>query len=195
MRDNLKNTKEKIVEAAIVLFSQHGIHWVSFQQIATKVGIAQPTLYKHFQDKDDLILACAKLAATNGRQIIDHNVDPYHSASEQIKSYIEGNFLWIKKHPEEARVFFSIYYFSYNSVPIHEVLMQINTQSIERLSIRITAGQREGLWSSADVQIAARLIHDLLVGEIFKALHLSNEMTVDKRTDLVWLACEKILKN
>ncbi|RYZ92209.1 MAG: TetR/AcrR family transcriptional regulator, partial [Proteobacteria bacterium] len=51
----VKSTKQSLIEAAIDLFAEKGVHWVSFQQIGTRVGITQAALYKHFADKDDLL--------------------------------------------------------------------------------------------------------------------------------------------
>ena len=193
MRNAPEHTKEKIVVAATKLFSEQGIHRVSFQQIATKVGISQPALYKHVADRDDLLRLCVIDAAAKGRQLIDSNIDLYSSASQQIRSYIEGNFIWVDKFPKEAKVLFSIYYFGYHSQAIREILTEINQQSVSRIGIRISAGKREGLWGVANVAEAARVIHDLTLSEIFKALHAKDDITVKQRTDLVWRASEKIL--
>ena len=108
-------TKDKLIRAAVDLFYKEGIHWVSFQQIASKVGIAQPSLYKHFQDKDELIKECALYAAQSGRAEIDRNVDPNSSARDQIFAYLEGNLIWLCGHPKEGMIYMSIYYFGFNN--------------------------------------------------------------------------------
>jgi len=187
-------TKQKLITAAINLFAEKGIQWVSFQQIASKIGIAQPTLYKYFRDKDDLILACVQHVAMTGRQLIDQNVDPLTSASEQIRSYIEGNLLWVEKHPHDAIILFAIYYFAYNSPPLREILLSINEQSIKRLGVHIAAGEREGIWKQTDLPKCSRIIHSLLIAEMFKAIHDPYEISLKERTDFVWAAAEKILK-
>jgi len=187
-------TKQKLISAAIDLFAENGIQWVSFQQIGSKVGIAQPTLYKYFQDKDDLILACVQHVASTGRQLIDRNVDPLASASKQMRAYIEGNLLWVQKHPKEAIILFAIYYFAYNSLPLREILLSINEQSIKRLAVHIAAGEREGTWKQTDLPKISRIIHSLLIAEMFKAIHDPDEMNLRERTDFIWAAAEKVLK-
>jgi AcrR family transcriptional regulator len=186
-------TKEKLIEAAISLFAKHGIHWVSFQQIATKVGVSQPALYKHFKDKDDLILACALSAVEAGRQIIDQHVDPHASALKQLKSYIEGQFIWAQKQPEGVAVILAIHYFCLNQPAIKELVEKINTQSCYRIGVRISSGQHEGYWQSVDREATARAVHNLLFGEIVKAIQSPREMSWDKRVKFVWSMTERLL--
>ncbi|MBE5793827.1 MAG: TetR/AcrR family transcriptional regulator [Clostridiales bacterium] len=51
------NTKQKILDAALTLFSQKGYSNVYVAQIAEAVGIKAPSLYKHFKSKQDLFQA------------------------------------------------------------------------------------------------------------------------------------------
>lgn len=51
------NTKERIMEEALTLFSQRGYDAVSVGQIADAVGIKAPSLYKHFKSKKDILKA------------------------------------------------------------------------------------------------------------------------------------------
>ena len=46
-----EDTKQKIIEKALELFSVHGYDAVSVGDIAKAVGIKAPSLYNHFQSK------------------------------------------------------------------------------------------------------------------------------------------------
>lgn len=50
----MAGTKEKILEAALELFSENGYEAVSVGQLASAVGIKAPSLYKHFSSKQDI---------------------------------------------------------------------------------------------------------------------------------------------
>jgi AcrR family transcriptional regulator len=52
---NNKTTKEKILDAAIDLFSQRGYTGVSIRDITRHVGIKESSLYNHFKSKDELM--------------------------------------------------------------------------------------------------------------------------------------------
>jgi AcrR family transcriptional regulator len=49
--------KERILNAAYELFSQHGIGAVGVDTIIAKAGVAKMTLYRHFKSKEKLVLA------------------------------------------------------------------------------------------------------------------------------------------
>lgn len=47
-------TKEKIIEQALLLFSEYGYEGVSVRDIAGAVGIKESSLYNHFKNKQDI---------------------------------------------------------------------------------------------------------------------------------------------
>lgn len=49
--------KERILNAAYELFSQHGIGAVGIDTIIAKAGVAKMSLYRHFKSKEELVLA------------------------------------------------------------------------------------------------------------------------------------------
>lgn len=50
-----KNTKEKIFDVSIDLFSQNGYDGVSIRQIAKDVGIKESSIYNHYQSKESIL--------------------------------------------------------------------------------------------------------------------------------------------
>jgi AcrR family transcriptional regulator len=51
------NGKERLVHKAIDLFYRQGFHAVGLDQIIAEVGVTKTTFYKHFESKDDLVIA------------------------------------------------------------------------------------------------------------------------------------------
>ncbi len=54
-----RNRKQLIVEAAGRVFSEHGYHAASMEEIAASVGITAAALYRHFPNKYALFAECA----------------------------------------------------------------------------------------------------------------------------------------
>ena len=50
-------TKDRILEEALTLFSENGYDGTGVEQIAEKVGVKAPSLYKHFKGKEDIMNA------------------------------------------------------------------------------------------------------------------------------------------
>ncbi|WP_394926651.1 TetR/AcrR family transcriptional regulator [uncultured Robinsoniella sp.] len=61
-------TKRKILEKALMLFSEKGFDAVSVGQIAEAVGIKAPSLYKHYKSKQDIFNAILNEMAERYRQ-------------------------------------------------------------------------------------------------------------------------------
>ena len=54
-----EDTKQRILDEALWLFSQSGYDAVSVERIASAVGIKAPSLYKHFKSKQEIFDAIA----------------------------------------------------------------------------------------------------------------------------------------
>lgn len=68
MVSSRKNTtSQKIMDAAIDLFSKYGYEGVTTEQIATEAGFSEKTLFRHFQSKQNLL---------------EQAIDRYHYADE-----------------------------------------------------------------------------------------------------------------
>jgi AcrR family transcriptional regulator len=55
-----KTGRERLVAAAIELFYRHGFAAVGIDQIIAQAGVTKTTFYKHFESKDDLMVAAVK---------------------------------------------------------------------------------------------------------------------------------------
>lgn len=87
------NTKEKIIEVALDLFSINGYESVSVRDISKAVGIKESSLYNHFKNKQDIfdtiILLCTEKAMNQYKNLkIDQTLQGdftiYNRMSEEI---------------------------------------------------------------------------------------------------------------
>ena len=49
--------REDLIDAALALFNRHGYHATGVDRIMAETGISKTTLYRHFESKEDLIVA------------------------------------------------------------------------------------------------------------------------------------------
>jgi AcrR family transcriptional regulator len=79
MDRNGRNTKQKIIEESMKLFSISGFDTVSIRTIADAVGVGNSALYKHFKSKKEIL-----------DEIVSYSVDYYlsmgHKQMDQIQS-------------------------------------------------------------------------------------------------------------
>lgn len=78
------NSKEKIVEAAIHLFSQKSLKAVSVRDIAKEAGVSPALIYKYYDNQQDLHIAALKIEA---RKLINE-LQAACDLSELVESYL-----------------------------------------------------------------------------------------------------------
>jgi AcrR family transcriptional regulator len=54
----------RIIDAALVLFAEHGISGTSLQMIADEIGVTKAAVYHQYNTKDEIILAVAEVVLT-----------------------------------------------------------------------------------------------------------------------------------
>jgi AcrR family transcriptional regulator len=57
-------TQARIIEAALVLFAEHGISGTSLQMIADAIGVTKAAVYHQYNTKDEIVLAVAEVVLT-----------------------------------------------------------------------------------------------------------------------------------
>jgi AcrR family transcriptional regulator len=48
--------RERVLDAALTLFAEHGVHGTSLKMIADRVGVSKAAVYYQFQSKEDIVL-------------------------------------------------------------------------------------------------------------------------------------------
>ncbi|MFZ5815949.1 MAG: TetR/AcrR family transcriptional regulator [Bacillota bacterium] len=56
----MENTRDRVLEAALRLFSENGYRGATTAEIARQAGVAEGTIYRYFRDKKELFLACVE---------------------------------------------------------------------------------------------------------------------------------------
>ena len=76
--------RERIINAATVLFQQHGIKQVRMDDVASKLGISKKTLYSAFADKEAILLEAVKLTSASFCEAIRNTLLQSTNVVEQI---------------------------------------------------------------------------------------------------------------
>jgi AcrR family transcriptional regulator len=57
IRTPAKNARDRLLDTAIDLFYTHGFHVIGLDRILAETGVTKTTFYKHFESKDDFVVA------------------------------------------------------------------------------------------------------------------------------------------
>lgn len=178
MSEDMKN---KIIVTSIECFYQFGFLETTFKQIADKIGVTQPYLYNYFKNKMDLILECSIYAAEIGRKNIDSQIDEKLPARERLRQYLDSNLKWFEKERALGFCIISVYYFANTHDSIKSLFKNLVESSIKRLEIYIYQIKNEEKILLDNELILAKMVHNILIGEVYKTCLYSKKTSKENR--------------
>lgn len=92
-----KNTKERILEEALRLFSQNGYMGTSMNDIAAKLGVTKAALYKHYTGKKEILDSIVEKMNRMDMERVKKYDMPEGKMEEVIAEYEDTAFAKIKQ--------------------------------------------------------------------------------------------------
>ena len=85
----ISSTKEKLLKAALDLFSEKGYEATSVDEIAASVGLKGPSIYKYFKGKEALFQEISELSEEEYRKgmVLDSDPTELVHTAEQLKQF------------------------------------------------------------------------------------------------------------
>ncbi len=159
--------KEKILTAATELFARQGFNKTATSEIAQKAGVAQGTVFHHYQNKENLLVAiCDELIETyiaGMRKAADGDGTGWE-ALERVLIYNRGfrkeRYESIVVATRETRML------EEEDKGLHEHFCGLMGQVVQVKSQCIEKGIADGSIREVPVHITALLIHILLSGVV-----------------------------
>jgi AcrR family transcriptional regulator len=91
------DTRTRILDTALELFSEHGFEGTTLQQIADRLGFTKAALYYHFPSKDDLLEALLRPAISDLERLLDaHEGSPDSPAHR--RQFMQGYLDYLLQH-------------------------------------------------------------------------------------------------
>lgn len=146
--------KDRILVGAVELFMRNGIRSVSMDDIATRLGMSKKTLYKWFENKDQIVLGVMQ-------QHLNREEVDCEAAFAQGANALEAMFNLIRWHREMlANIHPSIFHELQKYYPQAWALFDEhkNTFILAKVAANIRQGMAEGLYRpDLDVEVLSRL--------------------------------------
>lgn len=153
--------RDRMLDAARKLFLRNGLRGTTMEAIAREAGIAKPTLYAHFPDKDAVFLAileqmlAAKLAAFDAGLAGDGPVEARIGSALAAEFAVIASMLAGSPHADEL-------------FAAHRQGAELFRRSDERVAARLEAELLAA--GAADAPALARLLLDASFGLAQKAI-------------------------
>ncbi|MFC7366233.1 MULTISPECIES: TetR/AcrR family transcriptional regulator [Bhargavaea] len=96
----MNETKKRIIEAAIALFTEKGFHGTSIQEIAAHAGISKGAFYLHFKSKDALQVEIFRYYTSLIQEEMVNAIDPGLSPEENFRRQTEIQIAQMQRHTD-----------------------------------------------------------------------------------------------
>ena len=152
--------KSEIIKATLELASEYGLAAVSMNQIAEKLGISKPALYKHFESREEIIKTMYSFLREQAKQSIaagEMNLDLLSDkvSLEKILTQMVDAYRNICTNPEMFQFYKIIMSQRTIDVAATEIMVMENTAMIDATKKLFYALQVKGLADFPDADAAA----------------------------------------
>ena len=93
MRDKTNDKYQRILEASVKVFADHGFHQSTVSQIAKKAGVADGTIYLYFKNKEDILVQIfnykTKQIFERFREVVDSADNPIEKLRNLIRRHLQ----------------------------------------------------------------------------------------------------------
>jgi TetR/AcrR family fatty acid metabolism transcriptional regulator len=103
----LKGRQQEIVDASIGLIADLGIQQLTIKNIAGKLGITEPAIYRHFESKFDIIFALLDSFGEMSSDILQKTATQKLPPLAKLEAFILDRLTRMSGNPNLAKVMFS----------------------------------------------------------------------------------------
>ncbi len=186
--------RKEIVQATMDLTAELGIKSVSTQAIADKVGIAQPTIFRHFKTRDDIFAAVISWIAENLSKAILSDANPNDPPDEQLRKLLKNQLTFINKHRAVPKVLFSDL-LNLESPKLKSLLQELMNGYIKRVTQLLQQGKENDLFrKDLDIEVTARYIAALIQGLLIRWSVYEFNFSLEKEAEIIWNFLQPVLK-
>ncbi|MFK5913123.1 MAG: TetR/AcrR family transcriptional regulator [Woeseiaceae bacterium] len=194
MGKSQEQRKKEIVQATMDLAAEVGIKKVTTQAIADKVGIAQPTIFRHFKTREAIFASVISWISENLFIAISKGMNPSAPADEKLQTLLQRQLTFINKHRAIPKVLFSDL-LHLESPKLKAALQEVMNSYMKRVTQLLKEGVETGLYSKdLDPDETARYITALIQGLVLRWSIYEYSFSLEKEADLIWNFLQPILR-
>ncbi len=140
--ENLTDRQKQIIQTSIHLIAQKGIQGLTIKNIAKAIGISEPAIYRHFDNKNDIILGIISVLKNTTGNGISEKPDG-RGTFDLINKMIHGHTSRFIENPSLTAIVFSEEIFNNNS-NLAKIICDMMKLNQDKLIGIIENGQEKG---------------------------------------------------
>jgi AcrR family transcriptional regulator len=133
--------QQEIISIALDLINEKGIQGLTIKNLSKKLGITEPAIYRHFENKIQILVALLDLLKKNTNGIFQAELNSDEPAVHKIERLFEKHFKSFAEMPSLASVVFSEEIFRNEEKLISKISEVIDHNNQTLLAI-LTEGQQ-----------------------------------------------------
>jgi len=137
------NRQREIIVKSIDLIAENGIQGLTIKNIARKVGVSEPAIYRHFDSKIDILLGILSYFRDRISSVLEGISSSQLSSMQQLESIFLDHFEQFVNSPALASAIFSEEIFQ-NDKQLSEEVLSIMKLSQGKILAIIEEGQNNG---------------------------------------------------
>lgn len=95
-------TAVRIIQAATNQFFERGYHGTSVRELATEAGVRSATLYYHFPNKEEILVAIMRSTLAELATVVEAATAPRHGAADQLRTAVTTHIRFHVDHHREV---------------------------------------------------------------------------------------------
>jgi len=124
--------QQEIIETALELINEKGIQGLTIKNLSKKLGITEPAIYRHFENKIQILVALLDLLKKNTSGIFQAELNSEEPTVQKIERLFEKHFKSFADMPSLASVVFSEELFRNEEKLIGKIseVIELNNQTL-----------------------------------------------------------------
>ncbi|MCJ7479217.1 MAG: TetR/AcrR family transcriptional regulator [Candidatus Nanohaloarchaeota archaeon QJJ-7] len=155
-RKDTATRQEEILEASLHIIHEEGQSKLTVRNIADRIGISEPAVYRHFDSKEEIVRRLAeKLFSAD---LLDMNPSNFGEPEDLLNDLLSSVFESIEENPHVTSFLFDDELFA-EYPEVEQKFLKHRSEKREQLSGMIEAGQEQGfIDDEADPETAALVL-------------------------------------
>ncbi|PIQ29707.1 MAG: hypothetical protein COW63_11700 [Bacteroidetes bacterium CG18_big_fil_WC_8_21_14_2_50_41_14] len=173
MNTDITERQQEIINASLEIIAESGIQSLTIKNLAKKIGFAESALYRHYENKIQILLAILDFFKKNTEQFFTNQLDSNENALLKIENLFQNHFKKFSTSPSLVSVIFSEEIFR-NEAELTGKVIEIMEKNIASLKIIIETGQSRG---EIRADIEASHLSVMIMGSLrmfVKQWHMAN---------------------
>ena len=142
--------QQEIIETALGLINEKGIQGLTIKNLSKKLGITEPAIYRHFENKIQILVALLNLLKKNSSVIFEAELNSDEPAVQKIARLFQKHFKSFAEMPSLASVVFSEEIFRNEEMLISKISEVIEHNNQTLLTILKEGQQKNEIRSDID---------------------------------------------